>query len=393
MDDKGKALLQKLSKEEQRIIVRLAFIHGPIDVKLRSDGDLMVNMPCPDCLKLSRKEFFSRHLGVDIGRKYIKEKQPWCGRCNKTSKPYNLDQLLSMPTLEHRGIKPPASRITICMEGINDNKAGGKPKPPGDVIPVTLLPSNHHAIQYLNSRGFYDMMSLYNQFETSYCYKALEGQYYGRGMLGFDKTPQGRLVFFLKTDGEDKGWQARILEKTDSEGKYYFHPHTQSWYKHSVLVDGVWTPLSGLEELKITKYVIGAGTLSTHTIMGFDAACRHPGDAVIIVEGVLDAAKVGPPAVSMQGKSISDIQVRMITNRYNADGTRKFKRVAVAADNDEAGEYLKERVIHCFQSLGIPVEAVTVPKQYKDIGEMPDREAKELLKDYIWQPTSKVTNH
>ena len=52
-----------------------------------------------------------------------------------------------------------------------------------------------------------------------------------------------------------------------------------------------------------------------------------------------------------------------------------FNNIIVIADNDEAGGNMKDRII---EKLGSRVSVIKLNNEYKDIGDMPDEELKNL---------------
>lgn len=93
-------------------------------------------------------------------------------------------------------------------------------------------------------------------------------------------------------------------------------------------------------------------------------------DKVYIVESSFDAIRldqVGFPAVATLGANVSNIQIELLQKYFN--------NIIVIADNDEAGGNMKSKII---EKLGSRVSVITLDKQYKDIGDMPDEEIKKL---------------
>ena len=105
------------------------------------------------------------------------------------------------------------SRINVL------NLAPPKPKPlgadgvipPGTTIPLTKLDPEHHAIRYLEDRGF-TAHSLFTRFGVQYCNS---GQWFGakKGMPGGIFNTTDTLIFPINMQGRLIGWQARLLYK------------------------------------------------------------------------------------------------------------------------------------------------------------------------------------
>lgn len=93
-------------------------------------------------------------------------------------------------------------------------------------------------------------------------------------------------------------------------------------------------------------------------------------DKVYIVESSFDAIRldqVGLPAVATLGANVSNSQVELL-KRY-------FNNIIIIADNDEAGNNMKQRLI---EKLGSKVYVINIDPKYKDIGEMDDDTIKNL---------------
>jgi len=93
-------------------------------------------------------------------------------------------------------------------------------------------------------------------------------------------------------------------------------------------------------------------------------------DRVYVVESSFDAIRldqVGMPAVATLGANVSNFQVDLLQKYFN--------NIFVIADNDEAGESMSKRIQ---DKSSLPVSIIKLNKQYKDIGDMPDSEIKNL---------------
>lgn len=93
-------------------------------------------------------------------------------------------------------------------------------------------------------------------------------------------------------------------------------------------------------------------------------------DKVYIVESSFDAIRldqVGLPAVATLGANISNTQVELLKKYFN--------NIIVIADNDEAGNNMKTRLI---EKLGSRISIVDLDSKYKDIGDMDDDAIKNL---------------
>ena len=93
-------------------------------------------------------------------------------------------------------------------------------------------------------------------------------------------------------------------------------------------------------------------------------------DNVYIVESSFDSIRldqVGIPSVATLGANVSKAQVELLQKYFN--------NVIVVADNDEAGGNMKDRIV---EKLSSRVSVIKLNNQYKDIGDMPDEELKNL---------------
>jgi DNA primase len=91
---------------------------------------------------------------------------------------------------------------------------------------------------------------------------------------------------------------------------------------------------------------------------------------VYVVESSFDAIRldqVGMPAVATLGANISTKQVDLL-KKY-------FTDIMVIADNDDAGDNMKDKLLSRF---GSSITFIALDKRYKDIGEMEDEEIKML---------------
>ena len=85
---------------------------------------------------------------------------------------------------------------------------------------------------------------------------------------------------------------------------------------------------------------------------------------VYVVESSFDAIRldqVGFPAVATLGANVSASQIRLLEKYFN--------NVILVADNDEAGNIMKDKLI---EKLGSLVSVIKIDKKYKDIGDMDD---------------------
>lgn len=403
-----------LPVEMMNLIHRLADIHGPVKITRESSG-IHANIADPDLLEEDgQKEFDynARHLAINlekylglgswavVGRSkskfntYSDEMDRKSAMCMKTGKTYRVSDLLRMPPIEKRRLRV-VGTVTRDIQGtsankrlVSDENGNMVPESPGKVTPVNQLPDNHPAVWYLRSRGF-DLDSLVKQFNCSYCYEELpesraESRFYRRLGGGVKDTPQGRIILEVRMNGVRCGWQARLIDYTDHENGHYFiwHPYRNAWVcVKARMPDGSWKAYPEFAdsggEFKPSKYKNATGSERNKLLMGFDAAVEFnkdkPRKSCVIVEGPLDAGKIGPPAIAICGKFLSANQALSIE--------KVFKKILVVADNDSAGrDMLKGVKKALINSKVIPID---LPPRVKDAGELTLTQARSLVNTYL----------
>lgn len=407
--------------EIARKVDALSRKHGGGILRSETNG-LHLYIPCPECLKTAgTREIHAKHLAINIDKcfgtnkfsGYVRTRfkdsnhirNQFVALCHKTNKTFSVEELLNMPNIEERGIKTVQSEVVMAASKavlLQDEKGRWIPYPPGECIPLIDLPENHPAMEYVLSRG-YDPKVLHEQMGAAFCFKETppddynakeedkKGIYYRHMPDGWKDTPQGRLILYANIRGAKKGWQARILVKEEDGWKWYFHPYRNEWVAvEKQMPDGSWEIRQDYTEEKYqwkpSKYRMATGTDASKgvgrssVLLGFDAALawndthntRVP--FVVLTEGPLDAGRIGPPAVAMLGKYLSDQQMHLI---------KPFKKVIVVMDNDEAGRKGLVRVKEVFTSNHIKFDICTVPERFKDVGEMTTADAWEMLQPAI----------
>lgn len=91
---------------------------------------------------------------------------------------------------------------------------------------------------------------------------------------------------------------------------------------------------------------------------------------VYVVESSFDAIRldqVGFPAVATLGANVSASQIKLLEKYFN--------NIVLIADNDEAGNIMRDKLI---EKLGPLVTTISIDKKYKDIGDMDDEAIKQL---------------
>lgn len=411
----------QLPREVSVFVQNLASRHGGGILRNESNG-LHLYIACPECLKnYGTRELQAKHLAINIDKcfglnkfaAYQKSRSATSqgvrndlvALCHKTNKGYSTKQLMAMPKIEERGIKAMQKEVTMAASKailIKDEQGNYIPYPPGKITPITELQENHPALEYLRSRN-YDIQSLWEQLGASFCYEETPGDtsstpeenkigvYYRRMPDGWKDTPQGRIIFFADIRNTRKGWQARLLEKKMDGWKWYYHPYREEWVAvEKEISPGKWEVREDYRDEKYqwkpSKYRMATGTDMSKGVgrssilMGFDAALKWNKDHntkipfAVLVEGPLDAGRIGAPALAMLGKYLSDQQAALL---------RVFKKIIVVLDNDDAGQSGLVRVKNIFAEKRMEFEVCYVPAPFKDVGEMTTKAAWEMLEPVI----------
>lgn len=399
----------KLSQQIQRLLTRLLMIHYTGKLHVIDSNHVELSIPDPELLQEDGpKELSSKHLYINLS-KFAAEGHNHAARCVKTNKFYNIKDLLEMRPIEmrHRDRSykwylswdpEPFLKNYKNKDILSAAMVFGDTSPsestwvsPGELIPVDALPVNHPAVAYLNDRGFTDMTSLVKQFNTSFCVK--ENPQLKHLKLGKDTkdyvvdpfkffTPQGCLIFTALQLGKPKLWQARVLDRQVGNDKLLYahfvddpYGRISGYYKVAEKdSQGKFIPIEGVyPSIAKKKYYLSPGSKAGNVLMGFDAARefnleRTPGSRVIgLCEGVMDAARMGPPFCAYLGGSLSVGQLKLISNGM-------FDRIILAVDHDTVGNSTASKLRRSISMLGgISVDELDYPLAYKDLGEIMDQ--------------------
>lgn len=396
---------------------RISEIHGPVRINregsgihlhfpspyvVEEEGEKEVHRPWPHGALNAEKYLF---LGRYANLRGTYDPSSRAAVCMKTERPINIQKLLSMKPIEER-LKMVVEKkvIEVAVEqdaGLVEDEWGNKiPREPGKVTSVLDLPSDHPAIQYLMTRGYTRLDMLVRQFDLSYCWEEEPEDWqnkrvgYRRLANGFKDTPQGRLIFYARQGGIRTGWQARILDRVvqDSrrsipERREYWHPYQNRWVDMEQRVGGKWELLPEHQRnplgFKYSKYKTAKGARRNRMLMTLDAARAwnmeqgldlHP--TALVVEGPLDAARFGPPAIPLLGKHCSEDQAELLC--------QNFRRLVYLADDDEAGrrgrDSFKERLAGRAQ-----LKFEGLPQGVGDPGELTQDQADRLLHQLVFE--------
>lgn len=236
------------------------------------------------------------------------------------------------------------------------------PPPPGDVVPITELPPDHPAVTYLIGRGF-DLPRLWEQFRCSFCVREYphgkNGIFYRSMPGGWRDTPQHRIIFYALHNGVPLTWQARYIDfvTPDSLNKYALHPYTGQWNHVETRSSSAqaWMPVAPFNEvdsggvLKWLPSKYRTAKYSSRELMGWDAALKRSMDDEIpwcvLVEGPLDAARVGPGGIAVIGSSLNSERAAKIASN--------FVLVFTGFDTDLAGRQATEKITKALHGAAV----------------------------------------
>lgn len=177
---------------------------------------------------------------------------------------------------------------------------------PKGIVNIDQLPGDHPANAYLRSRGF-DPKLIADHYKAYY--------------IG-DPDPDipylyHSLLFPIYMDSKLVSWQARALGD------------------------------------RLTKYISAKGSRVHHYLYGWDFIPKDL-DTCILVEGIFDVFRIGPPALGLFGCDISPMQTERIASR--------FKRVFILFDGDRAGKEHAPKVANKLKNSGVEtVKVISLP--------------------------------
>ena len=211
-------------------------------------------------------------------------------------------------------------------------------KTPYDVLePLEYMPDSNCAIQYLANRGF-DPWVVANMLNLQYVRKSRP---FSRPEDGLYFNATNTILFPVYHQDMLVGWQYRLL------------------YDPSDLSDeqciSMGFPTYEGKIIRPPKYFTGGGLPKSQVLYNGDQAKKY--SLGVVVEGGLDVAGVGPNAVGLYGKSLSDEQLLLL---------RDFEVIAVMLDPEASDAATKT-----YQRLALTRQKPTVlvvPPNGKDPG-------------------------
>ena len=243
---------------------------------------------CPFCGETKQKLYINHRWGRGFDE-FPGHLFWWAAHCfvNDCLADYSNSSELKRRVYLSRNNKKRCEEFPIEV-GIIQEPIKGPVQDPGECVLLDSLNEEHPACTYIRNRGF-DPTSLAKNYKVSFCETALPGF---RGAAG-------RLIVPIIMDGEQLSWQGR-----------YF-------------------PDVNWKSTGIPKYYNCPGVSKRLLVYGLDAAKELP--FCIIVEGVTDVWALGPGAVCILGKSMSEHQFDKIKSAG-------FKSVVVMLDADAKDE-------------------------------------------------------
>jgi len=276
-----------VARAGEQAVARSADQGGKQRIKFLIQGEYY-RINCPFCGETKQKLYINHRWGRGFDE-FPGHLFWWSAHCfvnDCLADYYNLTELKRRVyhTLGQRNLKD-SFPIEV---GVIHAPIKGPVQDPGNCILLDQLDAEHPARAYVTSRGF-DPAALAKDYKVSFCESALGGF----------RSAQGRIIVPIIMDGEQLSWQGR-----------YF-------------------PDVNWKETGIPKYYNCPGVSKRLLVYGLDAAKSLP--FCIIVEGVTDVWAIGPGAVCILGKSLSEHQFNKIKNAG-------FKSIVVMLDADAQNE-------------------------------------------------------
>lgn len=274
------------------------------------------------------------------------------------------------------------------------------PPPAGDITPILGLAPDHPARWYLETYRKFDLQRLTDMFRCGFCTKEFpEGRHriwYRKFPGGWKDTPQHRVIFHSLHKDTPLTWQGRYPEYISKDGlnKYGLHPYNTplEWTLLATRATAVqaWMPVPPFDEvdedghLKFDPSKYKTAKHSGRELMGWDSAIAQANQDEIrwcvLTEGPLDAARIGPGALCIMGKSLSQENAAKIASNFHL--------VLTAFDNDRSGREATEKIsAQLFgsktrDSTIVFVGAIVIPDG-KDFGEMDQATADKIVQDTL----------
>lgn len=216
--------------------------------------------------------------------------------------PGRVEQLEHIIFGHGQHLKPRPCTLVPVLEPLQQRAI----EPPGEIVPLTSLPEDHAALEYIRSRDF-SATTLTEIFNVGLCSTVYEPRF---------AAARGRLYIPVTRNGELVGWQARAV-----------NPQSEP------------------------KYLNAPGMRKSTMLYNYDRAQGQP--YVVIVEGVPSVWRLGSQAVALFGKTMSMAQQDLIARTWAK------KRVILLLDHDAHDE--TERAHSLLAGKGMDVVSVYLP--------------------------------
>lgn len=418
---------------------QIASLHGNVLISREKHG-IHLNFACPLCLHDDGdKELSSKHYALNAEKYFnigayagpqqsafqarpgmlgamTQDRREWSGRCMKDERhKLSVEGLLQYTPLQKRCINVSRAGKVHVSDGTDwlvpwhQNATVMIPGGPSDGSVGSMIPL-HTAEgratpggQYLLGRG-YDLDELASMFHASFCVREWaesEERKYRKLPGGFRDSPQGRVCFLGLVYGVPRLWQARIIDTDEhmpdgTVRHWYYNGQTHQWCLVAQTYPGAARPtfMQGFNNpdwpWKPSKYRTSNGGRKSESVLGYDAAREwnrvwRPGKpaVVIVMEGPLDAGRMGRPSVSIMGKFISEDQAVLLS--------KSFTHAILVPDNDKAGaETLETNRATLARHMRVVVKRAPESVQrngqvitIKDAGDLTHEEAQHIKQTWL----------
>lgn len=411
----GEITIDTIPDEIKALAQRLSHLHGQVLVTSEASGRHLY-IPDPELITQDgEKELYSKHMAINADKYFgfgkwnvdenpTKENQELykkyrahglevpCAMSMKTGRRTTVQELLHVLPLDQRIhlVRPLQQKVitgdsTTDKHLVYDEHGNLVPEGPGHTVPLSALPDDHPAREYLRQRG-YDPDLLEKQYGVEYCDEALPedrsvGRFYSKLPGGYKNSPQGRIIFpILDAKGIKRGWQARAIDYSDDKGNRWFWTNQQTWLQiHKDWNDIFATPDEPIGFMHLRKYLNARGFNRNQAAFGIYQAIQVTKDlsyeqrVCYVMEGAMDAAKGGPPCIALLGKSMSDDQAMVIRSH--------FAKVVLVADQDRAGKDFVRCISKKLEDM--PLLQAVLPEGKKDLGDCTYDEAAAVLRQAL----------
>jgi len=277
-----------------------------------------INTHCPFCT--GSRNF---HLGYNLTNDYF-----YCWRCGWKPQITALAEVLNISEHKVRALLSTYKVHRAFSERADATISG---RPIRTRLPKKTRPLSRSHEAYLRSRGF-------NPNELVEMW----------GLKGTDHTAEPRwrwrIIIPIYFERNLVSYTTRSIGNRPD--KYRACPKNQEQIHHKNLLYGWDGPIGG-----------------THIV----------GPTAIVVEGPADVWRIGPGALAIFGDQVSSAQIALL---------KKFRRLFIMLDGDEAGKAAGEKLAWRMSGLGVDTKQVILPNG-KDPGELSKHEVVEIRNELL----------